>query len=117
MRAQGIIATGIVTAALAVSLAAAASAVDHGKDQPPAALTSDFQSIWMTEWTACWRTPMARISKVLHIPVRSGTTPQQAANKLSKRAVKWLYETREELAAGADGCRNGILWRFYHPPS
>jgi len=43
-------------------------------------------------------------------------TPQQAANKLSKRAVKFLYETREELAAGADGCRNGILWRYYHPP-
>ena len=117
MRARGIIAAGLVTLALAASAAAGASGVDHGRDQPPAVLTSDFQSIWMTEWTACWRTPMARISKVLHIPVRSGMTPQQAATKLSKRAVKWLYETREELAAGADGCRNGILWRFYHPPS
>jgi hypothetical protein len=43
-------------------------------------------------------------------------TPQQAANKLSKRAVKFLYETTPELKAGADGCRNGILWRYYHPP-
>jgi hypothetical protein len=108
---------GVTTAALALAALAPAAGVDRGKDRPPARLTSDFQSIWMTEWTACWRTPMSKISRVLHIPVKAGMTPQQAATKLSKRAVKWLYETREELATGADGCRNGILWRFYHPPS
>ena len=79
-------------------------------------LTSDFQAIWMTEWSACWHIPLGAISKTLHIPVRSGMTPQQAANKLSKRAVFLLYNTAPETAVGADGCRNGILYRFYHPP-
>jgi hypothetical protein len=100
---------------LALAAAPTALGVDRGKDRPPTALTDDFQAIWMTEWSACWHSSLARISRALHIPVKPGMTPQQAANKLSKRAVKWLYETREELAAGADGCRNGILWRFYHP--
>ena len=42
-------------------------------------------------------------------------TPQQAANKLARRAVYLLYETTPETLAAADGCRNGILWRYYHP--
>jgi hypothetical protein len=114
VRARGILAAALVTGALA--LAAPAFAVDRGKDRPPTTLTSDFQAIWMTEWSACWTSSLSRISRALHIPVKSGMTPQQAAKKLSKRAVKFLYETREELSAGADGCRNGILWRYYHPP-
>jgi hypothetical protein len=69
----------------------------------------------MTEWTACWRVSMSSMSKVLHIPVRPGMTPQQAANKLARRAVYLLYETTPETLAAADGCRNGILWRYYHP--
>ena len=58
---------------------------------------------------------MGRMSKVLHIPVRSGQTPQQAARKLATRAVYLLYETRPETLAALDGCRNGILWKYYHP--
>jgi hypothetical protein len=107
--------TGVL---LATAAAADASIrVDRGSDRPPGVLATDSKSIWMTEWTACWRVSMARMSKILHIPVRSGTTPQQAAKKLAKRAVFLLYETEPELVAAADGCRNGILWRYYHPPS
>ena len=115
MRTRGTIAAALGIFALAA--APAAFGVDRGKDRPPATLTEDFQAIWMTEWSACWTSSMKRISNALHIPVKSGMTPQQAANKLSKRAVKFLYETTPELKAGADGCRNGILWRYYHPRS
>jgi len=115
VRTRGTLAATLFVCALAA--APSALGADRGKDRPPTRLTSDFQAIWMTEWSACWHSSLTRISRALHIPVRPGMTPQQAANKLSKRAVKWLYETREELAAGADGCRNGILWRYYHPPS
>lgn len=94
-----------------------AAGIDKGSNRPPAKLTSDFQAIWMTEWSACWHIPLGAISKTLHIPVRAGMTPQQAANKLSKRAVFLLYNTAPETAAGADGCRNGILYRYYHPPT
>jgi hypothetical protein len=118
MTARGTIATALAAVAtLGASLGASAAGSDKGKDRPPTVLTSDFQSIWMTEWAACWRVPMSHMSKVLHIPVRSGTTPQQAAKKLAHRAVMLLYETEPELLAAADGCRNGILWRYYHPSS
>ena len=33
---------------------------------------------------------------------------------LSVRAMRFLYEDPVELAVARDGCRNGILWRFYH---
>jgi len=110
---------GLAVAALLVCLSAAgasaATSADRGRDRPPGRLTEDAKSIWMTEWSACWRVPMRNMSKVLHIPVRPGMTPQQAANKLSRRAVYLLYETTPETLAAADGCRNGILWRYYHP--
>ena len=69
----------------------------------------------MTEWGRL-RAALdgRRRSKLLHIPIRPGMTPQQAASKLGNRAVYLLYNTSEEAAAGADGCRNAILWRYYN---
>lgn len=112
-----VIVAALCACALAGAAIVSAASIDRGKNRPPTRLTSDFQAIWMTEWSACWHIPLGAISKTLHIPVRSGMTPQQAAKKLSKRAVYLLYNTTPETAAGADGCRNGILYRFYHPPS
>jgi hypothetical protein len=108
---------GIVPALAALVLCGSAFAigVDKGRNEPPGNLTSDFKSIWMTEWVACDRLSLATESKILHIPVRPGMTPQRAAKLLGNRAVYLLYNTQEETAAGADGCRNGILWRYYHP--
>jgi hypothetical protein len=96
----------------------------RGSDRPPASvpaehgrqgLTPDGKNIWMTEWSACWHVTMGHLSKVLHIPIRAGLTPQQAAHKLATRAVFLLYETTPETLAAKDGCLNGILWRYYHP--
>ena len=75
----------------------------------------DAKALWMTEWTACWHEKMGRLSALFHIPIRATDTPQIAAKKLSTRAMRDLYITQEEIAIGADGCRNGILWRYYHP--
>jgi hypothetical protein len=114
-------------AAIAVVLGsgvASAAGIDRGSDRPPVAvpagqgkqsLTSDGKSIWMTEWSACWNITMGHLSKVLHIPIHAGVSPQQAARKLATRAVFLLYETTPETLAAKDGCRNGILWRYYHP--
>jgi hypothetical protein len=41
-------------------------------------------------------------------------TPQQGARALSIRAMQFLYEDPAELKTAREGCRNGILWRFYH---
>jgi hypothetical protein len=114
----------IVGAALVVVSVAAADGIDRGSDRPPASvstpigklgLTSDGKSIWMTEWVACWRLTMGHLSKELQIPIRSGVSPQQAARRLATRAVFLLYETTPETLTAKDGCRNGILWRYYHP--
>ncbi len=116
MRPWGIVVVALLALALAgASLAAGATRGDRGNDRPPAHLSDDGKSIWMTEWTACWRVTMGRLSNVLHIPVRAGASPQQAAARLAHRAVWLLYETQPETLTAADGCRNGILWRYYHP--
>jgi hypothetical protein len=116
MQAGGIFALGLLAATvLGVAAATGATRIDKGSDRPPRTLTEDGKSIWMTEWSACWRVKMSHISSVLHVRIESGMTPQQAAKKLANRAVFLLYETRPELVAAADGCRNGILWRYYHP--
>jgi hypothetical protein len=117
MRAAGGLVPLCAGAALFAATLAAGATVDRGSDRPPPRLTNDAKSIWMTEWTACWRSTMHRMAAVLHIPVRSGQTPQQAARRLSRRAVYLLYETEPETQVAADGCRNGILWKYYHPSS
>jgi hypothetical protein len=114
---RGIALAALIVCLVAASAAGAAATSDRGSDRPPARLDDDAKALWMTEWTACWRVSLARMSKILHTPVTSGTTPQQAARRLSKRAVRFLYETKPELATAADGCRNGVLWRYYHPPA
>jgi hypothetical protein len=113
---KGILLLALVSGALCCT-AIAFAASDKGSDRPPGRLSEDQKSIWMTEWVSCRRLPMGSMSKILHIPVRSWMTPQVAATKLANRAVYLLYNTDEETAAGADGCRNGILWRYYHPQS
>jgi hypothetical protein len=102
---RGIALAAAIVCLTAASAAGAAASSDRGSDRPPARLDDDAKALWMTEWTACWRVSLARMSEILHIPVTSGITPQQAARRLSKR----------ELATAADGCRNGVLWRYYHP--
>ena len=116
MRVAGIVAIGVVGALLAVAAASATPAgAGQGSNRPPGTLTSDQKAIWMSEWVPCWRVKLSTLSKRLHIPVRPGVTPQQVAARLAQRAVDLLYDTPEETQAAADGCRNGILWRFYHP--
>ena len=114
----------IVGAALGAATVSAADGIDRGSDRPPASvststgrlgLSSDAKSIWMTEWVACWQLTMGHLSKELQIPIHSGVSPQQAARRLATRAVFLLYETTPETLTAKDGCRNGILWRYYHP--
>jgi hypothetical protein len=101
--------------ALAVPAAAATAGVDKGLEKPPAHLTSHHKAIWMSEWVACWRVyTLQQFTRELKIPNAKIYTPQQGAKMLSVRAMRFLYEDPDELVTARDGCRNGILWRFYH---
>jgi len=112
-RLRHLILIGLV--ALVLPVAAAASGVDKGRSRPPMNLTNHHKAIWMSEWVACWRPPtMQQLARELNMPHVKLFTPQQAALVLSKRAMRFLYEDPAEIRTALDGCRNGILWRFYH---
>jgi len=108
----------IVVVSLALVPATALGAgVDKGLSKPPPKLTPYHKAIWMSEWVACWRPlTMRELARELRIPNARIVTPQQGAQMLSVRAMRFLYEDPAELLTARDGCRNGILWRFYHEP-
>src|SRR4051794_27629996 len=100
-----------------VPAAALAAGVDKGLSKPPPTLTPYHKAIWMSEWVACWRPlTMRELARELRIPNVRIVTPQQGARTLSVRAMRFLYEDPVEMQTARDGCRNGILWRFYHEP-
>jgi hypothetical protein len=89
--------------------------VDKGRQKPPANLTNEHKAIWMSEWVACWRVrTLQQFTRELKMPKAKIYNPQQAARMLSVRAMRFLYEDPAQLETAREGCRNGILWRFYH---
>jgi hypothetical protein len=105
----------LASVAVLLPVSAAASGVDQGTSRPPARLTEHHKAIWMSEWVACWRPQtMRQLANELNMKNIKIFNPQQGAEALSKRAMKWLYEDPAEARTALDGCRNGILWRFYH---
>lgn len=93
---------------------AAAATSDHGLYRPPAKLSDASKTIWMTEWVACHHTPLGKLSKSVGVRIPAGRTPQVAATLIAKKAEATLYQLQAEIDIAVDGCRNGILWRFYH---
>jgi hypothetical protein len=102
-----------VTSAFVVAAAVAAD-TDRGRERPPAQLTEENKSVWMSEWVACRHLRMSALAKEIGIKITSGRPPQVAAVLIARKAEAPLYEIGDALDAAVDGCRNGILWRFYH---
>ncbi len=101
--------------ALVLPTTAASSGVDKGRSTPPNHLTNYHKAIWMSEWVACWRPLTLRgLARELNMPKVKIFNPQQGARTLSRRAMRFLYEDPAEAKTALEGCRNGILWRFYH---
>ena len=112
---------GVVLAALLVivfATAAVAAAVDKGADRPPtklaARLTDQDKALWMGEWAACRHMRLSKFAKLIGVKIPSGRTPQVAATLIAKTAEGPLWNLENELHVAVDGCRNGILWRYYH---
>ncbi|MEI8105347.1 MAG: hypothetical protein WCH31_05860 [Actinomycetes bacterium] len=109
------VSTVLALCALAVPAAGTATASsDHGIDRPPRALTASDKAIWMSEWVACRRRTLRHLAYELHMKVPASRTPQETAKALATRAMLFLYDLENETDAGIDGCRNGLLWGFYH---
>ncbi len=109
--------TGVVllVALLGVALAAAAFASDdRGRDRPPSRLSEANKSIWMSEWVACDHRSLGGLARELGLKVPAGRTPQVTAKMIAKVAEAPLWNLESELVTAVDGCRNGILWRYYH---
>jgi len=113
MRTGVVLLLAAVTAALAVTAAFAAD-TDRGRQRPPARLTESNKSVWMGEWVACRHKRLSALAKEIGIRIPSGRAPQVAAILIAKKAEAPLWNIEAELDAAIDGCRNGILWRYYH---
>ena len=101
--------------ALVLPAAALGAGVDKGLQKPPNYLTNYHKAIWMSEWVACWRVrTLQQFARELRMKNAQFHTPQQSARVLSERAMRFLYEDPAEIKTAREGCRNGILWRFYH---
>ena len=101
-----------VTSALFVATALAST--DRGRLRPPLQLTEENKAVWMTEWVACRHLRLSALAKEIGVKIPAGRAPQVAAILIAKKAEAPLYEVGDALVAAIDGCRNGILWRFYH---
>ena len=113
MRLGVVLALAAVTFALCAS-AAFASGQDQGLLRPPARLSESAKTIWMGEWVACRHERLGRLAKIIGIKIPPGRAPQVAATLIAKKAEAPLWELDSDLATAVDGCRNGILWRYYH---
>jgi hypothetical protein len=101
-----------VTSALVVATAVAST--DRGRLRPPLQLTEENKAVWMTEWVACRHKRLSALAKEIGVRIPSGRPPQVAALLIARKAEPPLYEVGDALEAAIDGCRNGILWRYYH---
>jgi hypothetical protein len=109
---------GVVLAALLsvvfVAATFAAAGSDTGRDRPPAALTNQYKVVWMGEWAACRHEKLGRFAAQIGVKITSGRSPQVVAKLIAKTAEAALWNLQQELDTAVDGCRNGILWRYYH---
>jgi len=104
---------------LALAAAAVAGDLDRGVSRPPSAvgtlrLNDDAKAIWMGEWVACRHTTMRQLARVIGVRIPADRTPQVAALMIAQKAEAPLWDAQNDLTTAIDGCRNGILWRFYH---
>jgi hypothetical protein len=113
MRTGVVLLLAAVAFALCVSAALAAD-TDKGRQRPPLALSEDSKSIWMGEWVACTHKRLGALAKEIGVKVSSGRPVQVIARLIARKAETPLWNVDEELETAIDGCRNGILWRFYH---
>ena len=113
MRTGVVLMLAAVTFALVVSAACAAD-LDKGRQRPPLALSEESKSIWMGEWVACTHKRLGALAKEIGVKVASGRAVQVTARVIARKAETPLWNIGDELDTAIDGCRNGILWRYYH---
>ena len=114
MRAGVVLVLAVVTC-VASATAAFASDADRGLLRPPASLSEKNKSVWMTEWVACRHERLGTLAKLIGIKITASRAPQVVAILIAKKAEAPLYDNdATELRVAIDGCRNGILWRYYH---
>jgi len=113
MRVRVVLAA-VLGAVFATAAVAVASDQDQGRQRPPAALSDHYKALWMGEWVACRHHSLHGLAKELHLKVPAGRTPQVTAKLVAEIAEEPLWSLQAEFTTAVDGCRNGILWRFYH---
>jgi hypothetical protein len=104
---------GVLVLALAIGVSSAGAA-DQGRNQPPVKLSDSNKALWMGEWVACNNRPLSALAREIGMKIPSGRTPQTEAKLVAQKAESPLYDIYDGLSIAIDGCRSGILWRYYH---
>jgi hypothetical protein len=104
----------MLAALICAAPAVASRTQDQGRLRPPVQLKNDDKVIWMSEWVACRHSSLHHLASELGLKVPPGRTPQVTAKIIAKIAEEPLWNLETEYVVAVDGCRNGILWRFYH---
>ena len=114
-----------LVAALGIVIVATSLAVDtdKGRSRPPGQVTlhgkplrlnADGKALWMSEWAACRHQSRHQSAAEIGVKIPSGRSPQSAAKAIAAKAEAFLWNIESETVTAVDGCRNGILWRYYH---
>jgi hypothetical protein len=114
MRTMVVLMLAFLIGAVPAFASPAAADKDQGRMRPPAKLKESEKVIWMGEWVACRHSSLGRLAAELGLKVPAGRSPQVTAKVIAKTAEAPLWNLDSELTVAVDGCRNGILWRFYH---
>ena len=114
MRTGVVLVLALTALALCTSAALAAD-TDKGRQRPPLALSEDGKTIWMGEWAACTHKRLGALAREIGVKMTSGRPVQVLARLIARKAETPLWTVdQEQLETAIDGCRNGILWRYYH---
>jgi len=121
-----ILGLAVMLATTLTTSASATSQVDRGRPlrSVPSWFRGQERTIWRTEWQVVAGAPMRQLARDPDVRLSQGTlrswlavSPQYAAQRLAHRietgdaGAGW---TGYQLEAAIDGCRNGILWSYYH---
>jgi hypothetical protein len=115
----------LLAAGAVAGSSSAALTLDRGRayNNVPTYFQGTDRSNWKNEWLVCASSTMRELAQDpdVHLSLRTIRTWLSVSPQYTARKLAYVIELRTNLddngqveAAPLDGCRNGILYRYYH---